>query len=81
MKAFQRLKEGEDDYTNHHIFLYDYERTDETLLQLSVLYGIPHLPGMNKKVNSHGLDETCKNSNSIVETFHECFSSQLGKMR
>ncbi|KAL7463781.1 hypothetical protein ACHAXS_004132 [Conticribra weissflogii] len=69
------------EYSNHHIFLYDYERTDETVKQLSEKLGIPHLKGLDKKVNSHGVEkEVCEKEHMLSEMFHGCFSSMLTKL-
>jgi len=69
------------EYSNHHIFLYDYELTDETVKQLSDKFGIPHLKGLDKKVNSHGVKkEVCNDEKKLSEMFHECFSSMLTKL-
>ena len=63
----------------HHTFLlYNYLYLHETLEWLSSPeFGVTHLHGLDRKINSERPDETCKEEEWMLDMFHDCFSDQL----
>ena len=61
-----------------HVFLlYHHRELNRVLETLSVVYGIPSLPGSDGKGKEVRPEGTCANDTKLLQKFHDCFSSEL----
>ena len=68
----QRIREkGE----KHVFLLYHHLKLHQILHELSVIYGIPRLPGSDLRLKGRRPKGTC--DNETLHMFHDCFSQQL----
>ncbi|KAL7540493.1 hypothetical protein ACHAXR_013441 [Thalassiosira sp. AJA248-18] len=82
IKSFEslRTRRGERVKDHHHILIHNYLYLDQTLTWLNDNYGVPLLPGTERKINSARPAESCKDEESIIKKFHDCFTNELAEL-
>ncbi|KAL7544675.1 hypothetical protein ACHAWF_008042 [Thalassiosira exigua] len=65
---------------HHRILMHNYLHLDGLMPFLHDAFGVPLLPGTDRRVNSVRPNESCKEEDKILRKFHDCFDAKLAEL-